>query len=590
MMAKGPASCSPLLLLLCQGLPLDGRGLDDASTLVQASHRGGQQRPKVSDGVFLSPNGPMALTPDGPILGAKEDGYIVFRSVPYTEPPERFGKPIPKKPWEPHILNATEFGPACIGAASSGEHGEAEDCLTLNIWLPTGKHRRMPVIVFFHGGMNQHGTGHEDRRHGDMIVQSPRFPTIFINFDFRLGIFGWIYGEPGSGITNNLGIMDQQVLLQWVQRHIGAFGGDPDSVTLWGQSEGAGVVMTHLVSPKSAGLFHRCIFTSPPADVWSRSANKDRTEFISSRAGCNSKHRLRCLRRLRAQKLWGLDWNSEALSRPGQKKEFMKNTMSLLKFTLQQKGSQVDEALADLGWHAVADGDLVPGEPRKLIAEGRWHKVPVLITTTKNESYGVLPDVVDNLPMGLDAEFMVSYLLKKGDLENVTQRYLETLARTHSEPPTHDDLMHQMLSDKIWLCDIRSLARDMARTGGKAYISLFWHSPKFDPVGAGTSSKCLEGAACHSADMLYVLPQGRGQGIPARFQQEIAFSQHYSDDVLTFVYGRGGTWTPYDATSEAVTFYDVRGPRVVSGYRKEQCKVLDSSMSTILPQEMQELR
>lgn len=550
--------------------------------MLQVEEAGIHRKPRISDGVIMSPSGPMALTADGPILGAQEKGYVIFRNVPYAEYPERFARAEMKRPWEPRILNATEFGPACVGAATSGAYGEAEDCLTLNIWVPQGRQRKMPVMVYFHGGMNQHGTGHEEIRHGDMIVQSSRYPVIFINFDFRLGIFGWIYGAEGSGITNNLGLVDQQLLLQWVQRHIGAFGGDPGAVTLLGQSEGGGILLSHLVAPASAGLFHRCIFFSPPADMWSRTANADRTKFITDRAGCKGKKGeklLKCLRKVPAQKLWGLDWNSEALSRPGQK-EFTKNAFSLMRFILEEKGNKgIDESFADLGWHSVVDGDILPGEPRELIAQGRWNKVPVLITLVKNESHGVLPDSVD-------VDMFMSFLLKKGELDAVADRYQSTLVKSHIAPPVRKELMHQMLTDKIWTCDLRSLAKDIAGSGGKAHVGMFWHSPKYDPVGIGTSKSCVEGAACHAADMLYLLPQGRGRGIDERLTSEVSFSQRYSNDILSFVYGQSGTWAPYDVANEGVTFYDVKGPRVVNGYRKEQCEVLDASMNPIFPEAM----
>lgn len=580
--------CQQLFLALCASAPSpdsDHRHeVDDVAAFVQVHDHGARRGPRVSNGVIVGPSGPMAFTADGAILGAQESGYIVFRSVPYAEKPERFEKAALKAPWEPRVLNATDFGPGCISSYTSGVYGESEDCLTLNIWMPKGLHRKMPVIVYLHGGLNQHGSGHEEIRQGDLIVQSPRYPTIFINFDFRLAIFGWIYGERGSGITNNLGLMDQQLLLRWVQRHIGAFGGDPDSVTLMGQSEGAAGIIAHLTSPASKGLFHRCVLHSPPADVWSRTANADRTKFVSDGAGCRRKGKrlLQCLRKVPAQKLLSYDFNAEALSRPGQKKEFMKTIMSLMKFTAEKKDFRFDEAMADLGWHPVVDDDVMPGEPRRLIAEGKWNRVPVLITTVKNESYGVLPDVAD-------AEPMMSFLLKKGELEAVAQRYTQTLQRSHIQAPPRRELLHQMLTDKVWTCEIRALAKDMLAGGGKPHIGMFWHSIRYDPVGAGTSKACVEGAACHAADMFYLLPQGRGKGIDPRLAQEVAFSRQYSNDILSFIYGQGGTWAPFDA-SEAMTFYDARGPRVEHGYRREQCEVLDASMGALLPEIMRERR
>mmetsp|Transcript_53396 Transcript_53396/g.165247 ORF Transcript_53396/g.165247 Transcript_53396/m.165247 type:complete len:602 (+) Transcript_53396:97-1902(+) len=530
---------------------------------------------RVSNAVVETQDGPMAYTESGAILGAHEAGYDIFRGIPYVEPPARFEKAMPKRAWNPQVMDATRFGPGCIGSKTGVL--ESEDCLHLNIWLPKGGLKKMPVIVYFHGGMNQHGSGQEPIRHGDGVVQSAKFPTIFVNFDFRMGIFGWIYGAKGENITNNLGLYDQQEALRWVHRNIEAFGGDRSRVTLQGQSEGAGNIMMHLVSPGSAGLFYRVIFHSPPADIWSRQVNKERTEFMVNRLGCKKKKAedvLNCLKKLPAQRVWGADWIAEELSRNIGSASWLQNAMGMAFFAFTRPGQEMP---GFLGWHAVVDGANVPGEPRELIAMGRWHKVPVLLTVSKNETWGVFPGGEGAKSSMRQA---LGQLLRRGDLPSVERAYRLSLQKHHALPQSQLELLHQMLTDKLWTCEVRSLAKDIVHGGGEAFVGMFWHSPRYDPIGTATNQVCAYGATCHAAEMLYALPQGRNIGIHGPgMEQEARFAVDYRDNVLAFVHGSDHPWKHYDAGTQPMTFFDTDGHWVMEGYRKPQCDVLDASRS-----------
>jgi len=458
---------------------------------------------------------------------------------------------------------------------------ESEDCLNLNIWLPPGAKKGMPVVVYFHGGMNQHGSGAEAFRQGDGLVQSAKYPTIFINFDFRMGIFGWISGAKGSNVTSNLGMLDQQAALRWVQRNIGFFGGDARRVTLQGQSEGAGILLAHLVAPGSRGLFDRVAFHSPPADMWSRHANEERTRFMAKKVGCQKKlpaDTLACLRKVPAQTLWNADWLSEELSRNMGSSSWFRNVFQLLAFS---SGKDFEAMPGYLGWHAVVDGTTLPGEPRELIARGEWSKVPVLVTVARNESLGVFPAGGSST---VSMRMALGTLLGRGGGEAAAGRYRESLERSGIRSASELDVLHQMVTDKMWTCDVRSLARDVAAAGGEAYVGMFWHSPKYDPVGIRTNKECTQGASCHAADMMYILPQGHGVGIQGDgMEEEAAFARRYRDEFLAFVHGRGHAWQPYNASSQVMTFNSAEGRWAVPGYRRPQCDVLDGYAGEMLP-------
>mmetsp|Transcript_2520 Transcript_2520/g.7559 ORF Transcript_2520/g.7559 Transcript_2520/m.7559 type:complete len:607 (+) Transcript_2520:74-1894(+) len=559
-------------------------GLGDASSSVQAGVRVREDTHlEVSSGVYHTSDGPTVLTGSGAIRGVQENGCYIFKKIPYVEAPERFAKSIPKKPWVPKVLDGTKYGPGCIG--SHTDVPEREDCLNLNIWVPRGNYTNMPVMVYFHGGMLQHGSGQEALRQGDGITQSSKYPTIFVNFDFRLGIFGWFEGYKELNISRNLGLHDQQNALRWIKQNIAAFGGDPTRVTLQGQSEGAGIILAHLVSPGSAGLFHRAIFHSPPADMWSRKANKERTWFMIKRANCYRKRpeiMLRCLTRKSAQELWAADWVSEELSRHVLSPRWTSNLLGLLGFAAAEKTTS--DLPFYLGWHAVVDGESLPGEPRELIAQGKWAKVPVLMTVSKNESYGIFPGAASSsaaagIELGLNA------LTKSGDLPRIKTLYNQSLLRSGIHV-SDMQLLHEMVTDKMWTCDVRALASDIVRGGGEAHVGMFWHSPKWDPVGRMTNPECQHGATCHAAEMLYALPQGHGTGVAEQRgmdPEEVKFASKYRDEVLAFVHGDKIPWVKYDTVTEPMTFYDKSGARLVRGYRKQQCDVLDSSFSEGLP-------
>merc|ERR1740129_998748 len=109
------------------------------------------------------------------------------------------------------------------------------------------------------------------------------------------------------------------------------------------------------------------------------------------------------------------------------------------------------------------------------------------------------------------------------------------------------------------------MAEDIALGGGTAYLEMFWHSPKFDPVGRTTNPLCQRGATCHAAEMLYSLPQGRTIGVEGHpgMEQEMDFVRRYSEEIRSFAHGDAVPWEPYDSSRQVMTFYETEGPRPV---------------------------
>ncbi|MEA3120810.1 MAG: para-nitrobenzyl esterase [Paraburkholderia sp.] len=195
----------------------------------------------------------------------------VFRGIPYAAPPIgefRWREPQPLARWA-GVRSAAEFGPRCMQLPSNREafrSGQmSEDCLHLNIWTPARamqeKHEKLPVLVYFHGGGFDAGDGSEGRYDGANLAARG---IVMVTVNYRLGVFGFLSmpesaRESSQGTGGNYGLLDQVAALRWVRENIAAFGGDPEQVTIGGESAGAISVSAHMVSPLSRGLFARAI-------------------------------------------------------------------------------------------------------------------------------------------------------------------------------------------------------------------------------------------------------------------------------------------------------------------------------------------
>ncbi|WP_330309568.1 MULTISPECIES: carboxylesterase family protein [unclassified Streptomyces] len=213
-------------------------------------------------------------TESGPVEGilGRDRSVTVFRGIPYAAPPVgelRWRPPRPPLRWE-GVRRADRFGPMCpqapTDAAATGvDVPMSEDCLNLNIWTgaATSAERR-PVLVWIYGGGFREGTGAHPRYDGANLA---RRGLVVITFNYRLGAFGFLAtpelsGESGHHACGNYGLLDCVAALRWVRDNIAHFGGDPDRVTIAGQSAGAGTVNFLAMSPLAKGLFHRAVAQS----------------------------------------------------------------------------------------------------------------------------------------------------------------------------------------------------------------------------------------------------------------------------------------------------------------------------------------
>jgi para-nitrobenzyl esterase len=203
-------------------------------------------------------NDPIAQTKYGKISGKKQSGVNIFKGVRYGADTSirRFQPALPPEKWD-GILQATEYG---ASAPQGNGENSSEDCLFLNVWTPglnDGKKR--PILFYIHGGAYSNGSGSSTMYDGTNICL--RGDVVLITVNHRLNAFGYLYlgmlGGPEFASSGNVGQLDLIMALEWVKEHAKVFGGDPDNVTLFGQSGGGAKIASLMATPAAKGLFHR---------------------------------------------------------------------------------------------------------------------------------------------------------------------------------------------------------------------------------------------------------------------------------------------------------------------------------------------
>ncbi len=209
----------------------------------------------------------------GRLQGVASGDVLAFKGIPYAAAPVgalRWRAPQPAPKWS-GVRDASQFGNACIQEGRQGKGAEelgaseSEDCLYLNVWRPNTTARDLPVMFYIHGGSFLNGASSQPMISGDRLAKRG---VVVVSINYRMGWLG-IFGHPAltreaadGGRLANYGLMDQVAALRWAQRNIRAFGGDPQRVTIFGESAGAASVLALLVTPDARGLFAGAISES----------------------------------------------------------------------------------------------------------------------------------------------------------------------------------------------------------------------------------------------------------------------------------------------------------------------------------------
>uniref|UniRef100_A0A336L6Y7 CSON005915 protein n=1 Tax=Culicoides sonorensis TaxID=179676 RepID=A0A336L6Y7_CULSO len=233
---------------------------------------------------------------DGILIGSEKKlplngSYFAFQGIPYAEPPIgelRFKEPVPITSFNGKTLDCTKEGDISIQSDifSKNVIGE-ESCLFLNVYTPyLDKTRKLPVMIYIHGGAFIFGSGNVAEHSPEYLVQED---VIVVTFNYRLNVLGFMH-LPSVGIIGNQGFRDQRLVFKWVQENIEKFGGDPNNVTLFGHSAGAAAVHLHMMLPGSKKYFHKAILQSGAAtmDWFMQFEPEENARRIAKLLGCES--------------------------------------------------------------------------------------------------------------------------------------------------------------------------------------------------------------------------------------------------------------------------------------------------------------
>lgn len=392
-------------------------------------------------------------TKSGQLRGARENGVAVFRAVPYAAPPVgdlRFAPPQPAPAW-PGVRDATKDGPIPPQGRSRLAHvmgdferEQSEDCLTLNIWTPAPDGKKRPVMVWIHGGAYSSGSGSLAWYSGERFAANG--DVVFVSINYRLGILGFLC-LPGVS-PGNLGLLDQVAALRFVRENIAAFGGDPDNVTVVGQSAGAASIAFLMTMPRADGLFRRAIMQSTPFGRMARTLE--------------DAHRIG--RRL-----------LEVLGvKPGEAEKLKSMPCSQF-LTAQGQVARLEKKFADAQapFWPVLDGTTIPGEVGPALKAGAGAAIDTMIGTTREEMaafYCIDEEIAKAPPEAVEGVFAAMF-------PSGHQAYLNEF-RNMRASPTNAALLGDLMSDAMFRIGSLRMAEWRAEQGHPAFLFQFdWQSP-----------------------------------------------------------------------------------------------------------------
>lgn len=440
------------------------------------------EKPPCTTGEIYTKQGSLCGTLTGASGGKAVNAYLGIPFAESTGGEYRWKAPAPKAAWD-EALRATRLGPACP-QNTTVMYPQSEDCLSINVWTPAdGSTEPRAVMVFIYGGAFIYGynadplyDGAYTAAYGDVVV---------VSMNYRLGALGFLSGikdrKTGEAINGNFGILDQILALEWVRDNIGAFGGDPGKVTIYGESAGAMSVGLHLLaSPQSEPLFRAGIMESNPLGLPYKNLKQSRSIAgkFASNLGCPVDD-VGCMRAA----------PPEAVLYAQQQKDLVWPALF--------------HGIRDmLVWAPVIDGEVLTGQPIEAAASGGLDK-PVIIGTNADEALIFVELAKTALGWksvsDFDYRLTMDFIFRdRGLREKIYDKY----------PPDGKDntgLISRVLTDYLFTCPGLDAASHASR---EAWSYVFDHVPSFN-VWPDVPA-CAENA-CHAAELSFVFhtPEGR---------------------------------------------------------------------------------
>jgi para-nitrobenzyl esterase len=435
---------------------MTGVTLASLGTLLAAVFLAGCSSGSSHAGSASSPGPTLIQTDRGPVQGAATDTARQFTGIPFAAPPLgdlRWKPPADVTPWT-STFDATQSAAPCLGFSLNGlvATGTSEDCLTLNVWTPLAQTSGAPVLVWIYGGAFILGNAEDPGYDGSALAAGQN--VVVVTMNYRLGPLGFLSSqalatEESVAVAPSFGLLDQRAALQWVQRNIAAFGGDPNNVTLFGESAGAWSTCTHLTMPGSAGLFQKAIMESGncggPLYVTAADAQAQAQQLAQALSCTDPSTELACMR--------AVDGGTVLTALAG-----------------RTAGIGATGAT----WGPVVDGVELPVLPIHALEAGSFTKVPLLLGTNHDEGnlFTYLYDQTAPLSAS-DVQAIVQTSFGAANAPAIVARY------AGSSYPTPDASLSAVITYGVFACATRRAARAVVAAGVPVFLYQFTHA--FNP-------------------------------------------------------------------------------------------------------------
>ncbi|MFW9822462.1 MAG: carboxylesterase/lipase family protein [Candidatus Thorarchaeota archaeon] len=394
---------------------------------------------------------------NGKLKGYDGNGIKIFKGIPYAEPPIgdlRLNIPKPKGPWK-GILNATKYKPVSPQPSPTTDFfppppQSEEECLNLNIWTPDCDNSKRPVLFWIHGGSHIYGSGRllngrSICRVGDVVL---------VSINYRLGPFGYLC-IPGA--PTNIGQLDQIAALEWVRDNIEIFGGDPNNITIFGESAGATSVCALMVMPKAKGLFNRAISQSSALqpNAFELSVRKTTANMILNE----------------------LEISNDDLD------AFRKRSVEDIIKGFVKAQQLAEENRTGLEFRPVVDNDTLPLHPVKAIQEGYAKEIELIIGSNLEEwrFWRVFEPKFEKYEELRIKKRITNSLRLNGEdekiLETIIKVYKESGKKSNLDMNIHD-IHDAYMTDLIFRAPSIKFAEAQSKYQERTYMYMFnWKSP-----------------------------------------------------------------------------------------------------------------
>ncbi|KAF9085267.1 hypothetical protein BGX29_002083 [Mortierella sp. GBA35] len=524
-------------------------------------------------------------TPVGQVQGWRDQNAFRFLGIPYAEAPvgeRRFAAPFAKAPFTT-THDATLYGHICPQTPKSkgvipgllswleNSATEDEDCLNLNVYTPSLKgqgQEPLPVMFYLHGGGFANYSG-------SVILFEPgnmasRGGVVVVTINYRLGLLGWFEDTKSwsrSTVPGNQAFRDQILALQWVQKNIAAFGGDPKRVTVFGESAGATSIRALLSAPEAFSLYQNVIGESDPINIpfHTPQSAANLNNYLMAALGCNPGN-LACARAASTNAILEASMVADQLAL---------NDDTWTTFGLVERPTN--------------DGDLIPADFSTLVKNGKYNtKANIMWGTTKDEAGLYVPLYFPNPIPTADAPKALGVIFDPNRTAVIMNSPYFVLPE--SNPDAVRDAFTLFGTDYYWLCPLQYLSRQMAPV--KPTYNFRFSRGRDTPLVGGGYCSVSTGRVCHSADIQPVFASGASVPGFSQSGDDARFARQVVDRLTTFAKtgnpnpqpGLVGVeasnpdvtsvkWLPYDP-SNPVLDLNVQS-KMVSNLEAPVCKWMD---------------